>query len=79
MDREDDTGGTNTSQGMGMDTFIWILLQKIRTVVQFLPPHSHIGNAAEDAIRTFKNHFVAGLVSVEKKPIYLWCRIVKKA
>ena len=44
-----------------------LLLQKIRTVVQFAPPYSHRINAAEGAIHIFKNHFVEGLVSVEKK------------
>jgi hypothetical protein len=28
---------------------------------QLVPPHIHRRNAAERAIRTFKNHFIAGL------------------
>ena len=30
---------------------------------QLVPPHVHRRNAAERAIRTFKNHFIAGLCS----------------
>ena len=56
------------------------LLQKRRTSVQLAQPYSHKINAAERAIRTFNNHFVAGLLSVENNlPIYLWCRKVKQA
>ena len=36
-----------------------LLLQKIITVLKLAPPHSHIINSVERAIRTFKNHFVA--------------------
>jgi hypothetical protein len=32
---------------------------------QLVPPHCHRRNAAERAIRTFKEHFVAGLSSVD--------------
>jgi hypothetical protein len=32
---------------------------------QFVPPHVHRRNAAERAIRTFKNHFIAGLCSTD--------------
>ena len=31
---------------------------------QLVPPHIHRRNTAERAIRTFKNHFLAGLASV---------------
>jgi hypothetical protein len=30
---------------------------------QLVPPHIHQRNAAERAIRTFKNHFIAGMCS----------------
>ena len=33
---------------------------------QLTPPHFHRCNAAERAIRTFKNHFISGLCSVDK-------------
>ena len=46
--------------------------KKISTVVQPAPPHIHRMNTAERAIHTFKNHFVAGLASVDNNfPIYL--------
>ena len=55
------------------------LLQKRRTVVQLAPSHSHRRNAAERAIRTFNNRFLAGLASVDNNfPIYLLCRMVKQ-
>ena len=47
---------------------------------QLVPPNVHRRNAAERAIRTFKNHFVAGLCSVDKDfPIKLWDRLVEHA
>jgi hypothetical protein len=43
------------------------------------PPHCHRRNAAETAIRTFKEHFVAGLSSVHPKfPLYLWDRLLPR-
>jgi hypothetical protein len=47
---------------------------------QLVPPHCHRRNAAERAIRTFKEHFVAGLSSVD--PIFtlhLWDRLLSQA
>ena len=56
------------------------LLQKRRTLLQLAPPHSHRRNAAEPAIRTFRNHFMAGLASVDNFfAMYLWCPIVELA
>jgi hypothetical protein len=47
---------------------------------QLVPPGSHRRNAAERAIRTFKNHFIAGLASVDKHfPLHLWDRLVPQA
>jgi hypothetical protein len=44
---------------------------------QLVPPHCHLRNAAERAIRTFKEHFVAGLSSVDPTfPLHLWDRIL---
>ena len=40
---------------------------------QLVPPGVHRRNAVERAIRTFKNHFIAGLCSVGKDfPLHLW-------
>jgi hypothetical protein len=40
---------------------------------QLAPPGIHHTNAAERAIRTFKNHFIATLCSTDKDfPLYLW-------
>jgi hypothetical protein len=48
-----------------------------RIAVQLVPPHLHQQNAAERAIRTFKNYFVAGLCSVDKQfPMHLWCELL---
>jgi hypothetical protein len=44
---------------------------------QLVPPHCHRRNAAERAIRTFKEHFVAGLSSVDPTfPLHLWDRLL---
>jgi hypothetical protein len=40
---------------------------------QLVPPHRHRRNAAERAIMTFKEHFVAGLSSVDPSfPLHFW-------
>lgn len=47
---------------------------------QLAPPHIHRRNAAERAIRTFKNHFIAGLASTPTGfPMHLWCRLLPRA
>jgi hypothetical protein len=47
---------------------------------QLVPPHCHRRNAAERAIRTFKEHFVAGLSSVDPSfPMHLWDRFLPQA
>jgi hypothetical protein len=47
---------------------------------QLAPPHCHQCNAAERAIRTFKEHFVAGLSSVDPSfPMHLWDRLLSQA
>jgi hypothetical protein len=47
---------------------------------QLVPPHCHRRNAAERAIRTFKEHFVAGLSSVDPDfPLHLWGRLLPQA
>jgi hypothetical protein len=47
---------------------------------QLVPPHCHRRNAAERAIWTFKEHFVAGISSVDPSfPMHLWDRLVTQA
>jgi hypothetical protein len=47
---------------------------------QLVPPHIHRQNAAERAIRTFKNHFIAGLCSTDENlPLHLWDRLLSQA
>ena len=47
---------------------------------QLVEPKNHHVNAAEHVIRTFKNHFVAGLSSVHQKfPMYLWDELPPQA
>jgi hypothetical protein len=44
------------------------------------PPHCHRRNAAERAIQTFKEQFVAGLSSVDPTfPLHLWDRLLPQA
>ena len=51
-----------------------------QTQYQLTPPHIHRCNAAERAIRTFKNHFISGLCSVDRNfPLHLWCRLLDQA
>jgi hypothetical protein len=47
---------------------------------QLVPPHCHRRNAAERAIQTVKEHFVAGLSSVDPTfPLHLWDRLLPQA
>ena len=42
--------------------------------LQYVPPDTHCTNAAEQAIQTWKNHFISGLASLPKDfPITYWC------
>jgi hypothetical protein len=47
---------------------------------QLVPPYIHRRNSAEWAIRSFKDHLIAGLCSTEKSfPMHLWDRILPQA
>ena len=47
---------------------------------QLVSPHIHQRNASERAIRTFKNHFIAGLASTYPNfPLSNWCRLLPQA
>jgi hypothetical protein len=44
---------------------------------QLVPPYSHSRNSAERAIRSFKDHLIAGLCSTDKSfPMNLWDRLL---
>ena len=44
---------------------------------QLVPPHMHWRNVAERAVRTFRNHFIAALCTVDPLfPFYLWYRLL---
>jgi hypothetical protein len=44
---------------------------------QLVPPYFHQRNAAECAIRSFKDHLIVGLCSTEKAfPVHLWDRLL---
>ena len=48
--------------------------------IQFVEPHQHRVNAAERAIQTFKNHFIAGLSTVDPTfPLQLWDELLTQA
>ncbi len=47
---------------------------------QLVPPGLHRRNSAERAIRTYKNHFIAGLSSTDPNfPLNLWDRLVEQS
>jgi hypothetical protein len=47
---------------------------------QLVPPYSHRRNSAERAIRSFKDHLIAGICSTDKSfPMHLWDRLLPHA
>jgi hypothetical protein len=47
---------------------------------QLAPPHVHRRNAAERAISTYKDHFIAGLCSTDKDyPLDLWDKLIPQS
>ena len=47
---------------------------------QLVPPGMHRRNAAEQAIRTWKNHFITGLCTTDPNfPLFLWDTLVQQA
>ena len=55
-------------------------LQDENNTFELVPPHQHCRNAAERAIRTFKNHFLAGLVTCHPDfPLREWDRLLLQA
>jgi hypothetical protein len=54
-----------------------VFSQKNDVKYQLVPPHCHRHNATQRAIRTFKEHFVAGLASADPDfPLHLWDRLL---
>jgi hypothetical protein len=57
-----------------------LLSMQFNLKYQLVPPHIHQRNAAERAIQTFKNHFIAGLCSAaEDFPLRLWDKLLLQA
>jgi hypothetical protein len=57
-----------------------MLVNEAQMTCQLVPTHIHQRNAAERAIRTFKNHFVAGLCSTHPDfPLRLWDNLLPQA
>ena len=55
-------------------------LYKKEIKYQLVPPHIHRANAAERAIQTFKDHFLAGLSSCNYNfPLREWDRLIHQA
>ena len=55
-------------------------LRKENVTYQLVPPHVHRRNSAERAIQTFKDHFIAGLCSVDPDfPLHLWDQLLPQA
>ncbi len=54
-------------------------IQGQQTRLQYTPPDMHHTNPAERAIRTWKNHFLAGIAGLPKSfPIANWCRLTQQ-
>ena len=52
-------------------------MRDVNEKFQLVLPHIHRRNSAEQAIRTFKEHLIAGLSSTHKDfPLHLWCRLI---
>ena len=55
-------------------------LDKKNIAFQLVPPHTHRRNAAERAIRTFKNHFLSVLATADPEfPVSEWDRLLPQA
>ena len=54
-------------------------MKKNDTKYQLVPPHRHRANAAECSIQTFKNHFKAGIASLDPDfPLNEWDRLLEQ-
>ena len=54
-------------------------MEKEKIKYQMVPPHIHRANLAERAIQTFKNHFKAGLATLDPDfPLAEWDRLISQ-
>jgi hypothetical protein len=54
-------------------------MRKANVEFQLVPPYDHRQNAAEQAIGIWKDHFVAGVASLDPTfPMHLWCRLMEQ-
>jgi hypothetical protein len=61
-------------------TLLKMYLHQQNITFQLVPPYSHRRNSAERAIRSFKDHLIAGLCSTDKSfPMHLWDRLLPQA
>ena len=52
-------------------------MREVNKTFQLVPPHIHRRNSVERTIRTFKDHFIAGLSRTHKDfPLHLWCQLI---
>jgi hypothetical protein len=61
-------------------TLLKTYLHQQNITFQLIPPYSHRRNSAERAIRSFKDHLIAGLCSTYKSfPMHLWDILLPQA
>ena len=74
---------SSTSEGASKEcrpTALNLTMTTMNIKYQLDPPSNHRENNAEREIQTFKNHFIAGLCSVEKYfHLQLWDRLLQQA
>ena len=55
-------------------------MREVYKKYQLVPPHIHRKSSAEQNIRTFKEHFIAGLSSTHKDLLlHIWCQLLPRA
>ena len=61
-------------------TALKLIMMTMNIKYQLVPPSNHIANSAEREIQTLKNHFIAGLFSVDEYfHLKLWDRLLNQA
>ena len=69
-----------TNIGQWMPSLVKQFFKQENASFQLVPPNLHRNNAAEKAMGTFKDYFVAILCSCDLEfPMYLWCCLVAQA